>query len=37
MSFISVKKEVFERAVAALTGQVMGGRTVVAELARGRG
>ena len=37
MSFISVKKEAFERAVAALTGQVMGGRTVVAELARGRG
>jgi ATP-dependent RNA helicase DeaD len=37
MSFISVKKEAFERAVAALTGEVLGGRTVVAELARGRG
>jgi ATP-dependent RNA helicase DeaD len=37
MSFISVKKEAFERAVAALNGQVFGGRTVVAELARGRG
>jgi ATP-dependent RNA helicase DeaD len=37
MSFISVKKEALERAVAALTGEVFGGRTVVAELARGRG
>ncbi|HEY5242836.1 MAG TPA: DEAD/DEAH box helicase [Polyangiaceae bacterium] len=37
MSFISVKKEAFEQAVAALNGQVLGGRTVVAELARGRG
>jgi ATP-dependent RNA helicase DeaD len=37
MSFISVKKEAFERAVAALNGHVFGGRTVVAELARGRG
>ena len=36
MSFVSVKKEAFERAVAALSGQVLGGRTVVAELARGR-
>jgi hypothetical protein len=36
MTFISVKKEAFERAVAALTGQSVGGRTVVAELARGR-
>ena len=37
MSFITVKKEAFERAVAALTGETVGGRTVVAELARGRG
>ncbi|HEY6463725.1 MAG TPA: DbpA RNA binding domain-containing protein [Polyangiaceae bacterium] len=36
MSFITVKKEAFDRAVGALTGQVVGGRTVVAELARGR-
>jgi ATP-dependent RNA helicase DeaD len=36
MTFVDVKKEVFERAVAALAGQVFGGRTVVAELARGR-
>jgi hypothetical protein len=35
MTFISVKKEAFERAIAALSGQVLGGRTVVAELARG--
>jgi ATP-dependent RNA helicase DeaD len=37
MTFIGVKKEAFERAVAALNGQVLGGRTVVAELARVRG
>jgi ATP-dependent RNA helicase DeaD len=37
MTFIGVKKEAFERAVAALNGQVLGGRTVVAELARARG
>ncbi|HEY1694362.1 MAG TPA: DEAD/DEAH box helicase [Polyangiaceae bacterium] len=36
MSFITVKKDAFDRAVGALTGQVVGGRTVVAELARGR-
>jgi ATP-dependent RNA helicase DeaD len=36
MSFITVKKEAFERAVAALSGEVLGGRAVVAELARGR-
>ena len=36
MSFITVKKEIFERVVGALNGQVMGGRTVVAELARER-
>jgi ATP-dependent RNA helicase DeaD len=37
MSFISVKREALDRAAAALSGQVVGGRTVVAELARGRG
>lgn len=37
MTFISVKKEAVERVTAALSGQVVGGRTVVAELARGRG
>jgi ATP-dependent RNA helicase DeaD len=37
MSFITVKKEAFERVVAALSGQLVGGRTVIAELARGRG
>ena len=36
MTFIAVRKEILDRAVAALTGQVFGGRTVVAELARGR-
>jgi ATP-dependent RNA helicase DeaD len=36
MSFIGVKREAFERAAAALSGQVVGGRTIVAELARGR-
>jgi ATP-dependent RNA helicase DeaD len=35
MSFVRVRKELFDDAVAALSGQVMGGRTVVAELARG--
>ena len=37
MSFITVKKGAFDRALAALNGHVIGGRTVVAELARGRG
>jgi ATP-dependent RNA helicase DeaD len=37
MTFISVKKEALERVTAALAGQIIGGRTVVAELARGRG
>jgi ATP-dependent RNA helicase DeaD len=37
MSYVSVRKSAFERAVEALAGQVIGGRTVVAELARGRG
>ena len=36
MSFVSVKREAIERAVAAVSGQVIGGRTVVAELARPR-
>ncbi len=36
MTFISVKKEALDRVTAALAGQVIGGRTVVAELARGR-
>jgi ATP-dependent RNA helicase DeaD len=35
MSFVRVSKENFDGAVAALSGQVLGGRTVVAELARG--
>ncbi len=35
MTFVRVPKELFDEAVAALTGQVLGGRTVVAELARG--
>jgi ATP-dependent RNA helicase DeaD len=35
MSFVRVPKESFDDAVAALSGQVLGGRTVVAELARG--
>jgi hypothetical protein len=37
MSFVRIRRGSFERAVAALSGQVIGGRTVVAELARGRG
>ncbi len=36
MSFIGVRRKVLERTLTALSGQVMGGRTVVAELARGR-
>lgn len=35
-SFVSVKKETLERAVAALAGQVVGGRTLIAEPARPR-
>ena len=37
MTFMTVRKEMFDQAVAALTGHVFGGRTVVAERARGRG
>jgi ATP-dependent RNA helicase DeaD len=36
VTYVSVRKEAFDRAIAALAGQVIGGRTVVAELARGR-
>jgi ATP-dependent RNA helicase DeaD len=36
MTFLRVKKDAFESAVAALTGQVVGGRTIVAELAKAR-
>jgi ATP-dependent RNA helicase DeaD len=36
MSFVSVKREAIDRAVAAVSGQVIGGRTVLAELARPR-
>jgi ATP-dependent RNA helicase DeaD len=35
-TFISVKKEAADTITAALSGQVVGGRTVVAEVARGR-
>ena len=37
MTFVSVRKEAVDRAVAALSGQVIGGRTVLAERARGGG
>jgi ATP-dependent RNA helicase DeaD len=37
MTFVSIRKEIFHQAVAALAGEVIGGRKVVAELARGRG
>jgi ATP-dependent RNA helicase DeaD len=36
MTFVSVKRELFEKAIAALAGQVIGGRNVVAELAKPR-
>jgi ATP-dependent RNA helicase DeaD len=36
MSYLNVRKDAFDRAVAALAGQLLGGRTLVAELARGR-
>jgi ATP-dependent RNA helicase DeaD len=35
-TFIALRKGVVDRAVAALSGQVIGGRTVMAELARAR-
>jgi ATP-dependent RNA helicase DeaD len=34
MSFVPVRKTVFDRAVAAFAGEVIGGRAVVAELAK---
>lgn len=34
ITFVTVKKELAERAIQALAGQVIGGRTVVAEPAR---
>jgi ATP-dependent RNA helicase DeaD len=37
MSYVIVRKNALTRAVAALAGQIIGGRTVVAEPARGRG
>jgi DbpA RNA binding domain len=36
MSFVRVRKELFDRAVTAFAGRVFGGRPVVAELARPR-
>ena len=35
-AFVRVRKDLFDRAVATLSGEVIGGRTVVAELARER-
>jgi hypothetical protein len=35
MTFILVPRQHFDRAIAALSGQTIGGRLVVAELARG--
>lgn len=34
ISFVSVRRELSEKAIAVLTGQVLGGRTIVAEPAR---
>jgi ATP-dependent RNA helicase DeaD len=36
MSFVRVKKDLFDRAITAFAGRVFGGRPVVAELARPR-
>jgi ATP-dependent RNA helicase DeaD len=36
MSFVRVRKELFDRAITAFAGRVFGGRPVVAELARPR-
>jgi ATP-dependent RNA helicase DeaD len=36
MTFVSVRREHLDRAIAAFSGQVIGGRNVVAELARTR-
>jgi ATP-dependent RNA helicase DeaD len=35
-SFVSIRKEAVERAIVALTGEAIGGRVVMAEVARGR-
>jgi hypothetical protein len=35
-TFVTVKRELAEKAIAALLGQVIGGRTLVAEVARPR-
>jgi ATP-dependent RNA helicase DeaD len=35
-TFVTVKRELAEKAIAALVGQVIGGRTLVAEVARPR-
>ncbi len=37
ITFVTVKKELAERAIQALAGQVIGGRTVIAEPARDKG
>ena len=37
MSYVSVKKDAFDRAVTTFTGKVIGGRTVMAERAKVRG
>jgi hypothetical protein len=34
ITFVTVKKELADRAIQALAGQVIGGRTVIAEPAR---
>jgi hypothetical protein len=36
MSFVRVRKDLFDRAITAFAGRVFGGRPVVAELARPR-
>ena len=36
MTFVSVKKELIEKAIAAFAGQIIGGRAVVAEIARAK-
>jgi ATP-dependent RNA helicase DeaD len=36
MSYIGIRKEAFDRAVLALAGQIVGGRTVIAERAKVR-
>jgi hypothetical protein len=36
MSFVRVRKDLFDRAITAFAGRIFGGRPVVAELARPR-